>query len=155
MLEEIAPVHSPASYLTTPTRKLILVSNRGPVEHYFDGAGRIRRHEAAGGVATALGSVARQQPITWIAAAATDADRAVSILDQRVQIGRDSHLRLIDLPDKAYDAYYGTFCNPILWFIQHSIGDQLVRSDLAATALDAWRDGYQPINEHFAEAVIR
>ena len=154
MLEQIAPVRAPASYLGRAARKLIMVSNRGPVEHYFDDTGRIRRREAAGGVATALGSVARQQPVTWIAAAATDADKAVGILDQRAQIGRESELRLLNLPQKAYDAFYGTFCNPILWFVQHSIGDHLQDHDLAASALDAWREGYQPINEAFAAAVI-
>jgi trehalose 6-phosphate synthase len=131
-----------------------MVSNRGPVEHYFDDSGRIRRREAAGGVATALGSVARQQPVTWIATAASDADRAVGILDQRIQIGKDSSLRLLHLPEDAFNAYYGVFCNPILWFVQHSIGEHLQTADLAADALDAWREGYQPINEAFAAAVI-
>jgi trehalose 6-phosphate synthase len=154
MLEQIAPVHAPASYLNRASRKLIMVSNRGPVEHYFDDQGRIRRREAAGGVATALGSVARQQPVTWIASAATDADKAVGILDQRVQLGRESQLRLLNLPEEAFHAFYGVFCNPILWFVQHSIGDQLQSRDLAAEALDAWREGYQPINEAFAAAVI-
>ncbi len=154
MLEQISPAHAPASYRNRTTRKLIMVSNRGPVEHYFDDAGRIRRREAAGGVATALGSVARQQPVTWIATATTDADKAVGILDQRTQIGRDSDLRLLNLPEKAFHAHYGTFCNPILWFVQHAIGDQLLSSDLASVALDAWREGYQPINEAFAAAVI-
>ena len=46
MLEQIAPVQAPASYLGTAARKLIMVSNRGPVEHYFDDSGRIRRREA-------------------------------------------------------------------------------------------------------------
>ena len=154
MLDEINPAHAPASYLNKATRKLIMVSNRGPVEHYFDDAGRIRRREAAGGVATALGSVARQQPITWIASASTDADKTVGILDQRAQIGRDSDLRLLNLPEKAFQAHYGVFCNPILWFVQHSIGEQLQSADLGAQALDAWREGYQPINEAFAAAVV-
>ena len=131
-----------------------MVSNRGPIEHWFDDAGRIRRRDAAGGVATALSSVARQQPVTWIASAGTDADRAIAILGQRSQIGRDSDLRLLDLPAKAYNAYYGTFCNPILWFVQHSIGERLHHEDLATATLDAWDDGYQPINETFAAAVI-
>lgn len=154
MLEQIAPAHAPASYLNRGSRKLIMVSNRGPVEHYFDDAGRIRRREAAGGVATALGSVARQQPVTWIASAGTDADKAVGILDQRVQLGRESELRLLNLPEKAFHAHYSVFCNPILWFVQHSIGHHLQSHDLASEALDAWREGYQPINEAFAAAVI-
>ena len=156
MLEQISPVPipAPASYLNRSTRKLIMVSNRGPVEHYFDDTGRIRRREAAGGVATALGSVARQQPVTWIATATTDADKAVAILDQRAQIGRESELRLLNLPEKAFHAHYGVFCNPILWFVQHSIGEQLMSRDLSAEALDAWREGYQPINEAFAAAVV-
>ena len=154
MLEQVTSVHAPASYLQDKVRKLIMVSNRGPVEHFFDDTGRIRRREAAGGVATALGSVARQQPVTWITTASTDADKAVSILDQRVQIGRESELRLLNLPEKTFQAHYGVFCNPILWFVQHSIGEQLQSRDLANEALDAWREGYQPINEAFASAVI-
>jgi trehalose 6-phosphate synthase len=154
MLEEVTPVIAPASYLTHAVRKLIMVSNRGPVEHFFDDTGRIRRREAAGGVATALGSVARQQPVTWITSASTDADKAVSILDQRIQIGRESNLRFLNLPERAFRAHYGVFCNPILWFVQHSIGAQLQNRDLANEALDAWREGYQPINEAFAAAVI-
>jgi trehalose 6-phosphate synthase len=151
---DLSPVRTTAPYLQRPVKKLIMVSNRGPVEHLFDESDRIRRRDSAGGVATALGSVARQQPVTWIASAATDADRAVAILDQRPQIGRDSDLRLLALPEKAFRAYYETFCNPILWFIQHSIGDQLLSRDLAVESLDAWNDGYVTINQHFADAVI-
>jgi trehalose 6-phosphate synthase len=130
-----------------------MVSNRGPIEHVFDDSGRIRRRDAAGGVATALASVARQQPVTWIAAASGAADKTVAILGQRSQIGRESDLRLINLPEKAYHTYYESFCNPILWFVQHSIGHLLTTRDLATDALDSWHDGYLPINQAFADAV--
>jgi trehalose 6-phosphate synthase len=137
------------------TKKLIMVSNRGPIEHAFDDHGRIRRRDAAGGVATALGSVAKQQPVTWIASAGTDADKMVGILGQRIQIGRESELRFINLPEKAYSAFYESFCNPILWFVQHSIGELLQSRDLAQETFDSWQDGYLPINQMFAEVVIQ
>ena len=153
MLSEVSTGRTAVATQYPQTRKLIMVSNRGPIEHWFDDTGRIRRRDAAGGVATALSSVARQQPVTWIASAATEADKTVAILGQRSQIGRESDLRLLNLPEKAFEAHYGTFCNPILWFVQHSIGERLLYDDLATAALDAWDDGYLPINEQFALAV--
>ena len=135
-------------------KRLIMASNRGPVEHSFDESGRIRRRDAAGGVATALNIVAKRQPVTWIASASTEADRAVAILGQQVQIGPESGLKLLDLPESAFQAYYESFCNPILWFIQHSLGELLSERDLAQEACASWHDGYLPVNQAFADAVI-
>ncbi len=137
----------------TPNR-LIMASNRGPVEHSFDDSGRIRRRDAAGGVATALNSIARRQPVTWIASAASEADRAVAILGQQVKIGPDSSLKLLDLPENAFQAYYESFCNPILWFIQHSLGELLAERNVAEEACSSWHDGYLPVNQAFADAII-
>ncbi len=153
MLAQVTPAHSPSRPYGTKPRKLVMVSNRGPIEHIFDDSGRIRRRDAAGGVATALASVARQQPVTWIASAGSEADKTVAILGQRSQIGRDSDLRLVHLDEKAYQTYYESFCNPILWFVQHSIGHLLTSRDLSTLALDSWHDGYVPINQAFADAV--
>jgi trehalose 6-phosphate synthase len=135
-------------------RRLIMASNRGPVEHSFDENGRIRRRDAAGGVATALNIVAKRLPVTWIASAACEADRAVAILGQDVKIGPESSLKLLNLPETAFNAHYESFCNPILWFIQHSLGELLAGRDLAVDACNAWHEGYLPVNQAFAEAVI-
>ena len=134
--------------------RLIMASNRGPLEHSFDENGRIRRHDAAGGVATALNSVARQQAVTWIASAGSEADHAVAILGQPVSIGPESTLRLLDLPEDAFQPYYESFCNPILWFVQHSMGDLLAAHDVAEEATNSWHDGYLPVNQAFADAII-
>jgi trehalose 6-phosphate synthase len=155
MLSPLIPVpftHAPLS--TGDRRRLIMASNRGPVEHAFDENGRIRRRDAAGGVATALANVARCQPVTWVASAASEADKAVAILGQPVPIGPDSRLRLINLPDSAFDPYYHSFCNPILWFIQHSLSELLSDRDLAREPLDSWQQGYVPANQAFADAIV-
>ena len=137
MLDQLAPVHAPASYLRQASRKLIMVSNRGPVEHYFDDAGRIRRREAAGGVATALGSVARQQPVTWIASAGTDADKAVGILDlrgHRAQMGEVRRVGVAESADAAvrtFELLMGSEVAPRREFIMSS-SDRLSRESIDA-----------------------
>ena len=135
-------------------RRLIMASNRGPIEHAFDGNGRIRRRDAAGGVATALANVARRQPVTWIASAASEADKAIAILGQRVKIGSESSLKLINLPDSAFEAYYLSFCNPILWFVQHSLPELLSGRNVAQESFDSWHNGYMPVNQAFAESIV-
>jgi trehalose 6-phosphate synthase len=79
----------------------------------------------------------------------------VALTGKRVPIAPESDLRLLDLPDSTYDAYYNTFCNPLLWFTQHSIGDRLnAARQLRTEALESWDDGYVPVNRRFAAAVV-
>lgn len=136
------------------TSRLIVVSNRAGIEHYIDDFGRIRRRDAAGGVAVALNQVAREEPITWVAAAGGFADRVVSIAGGRNEIGNDSTLRLVEVPEDIYDAYYCVFSNPLLWFVQHSLASMLSGRDIEREAKTAWNDGYLPANRIFADAVI-
>ncbi len=134
--------------------RLIIVSNRGGVEHSIDDFGRLRRHDAGGGVAVALNSIAKTEPLTWIAAASSFADHVVSIAGGEVEIGNESNLRLIDIPETTYEAHYSLFCNPLLWFIQHSMTDFLQDRDVEAEAVASWHSGYVPTNRLFADAVI-
>ena len=129
------------------------MSNRGPVEYYYDETGaapaaRQRRRRQR------LTSVANSAPISWIASAASEADREVAAdggLLRRRQRGHT--LRLVAAPKEAYDLFYGTFCNPILWFLQHSMWDRCNAPDVRSEALHAWEHGYLPVNQAFAEAV--
>ncbi|MGD0115900.1 MAG: trehalose-6-phosphate synthase [Dehalococcoidia bacterium] len=136
-----------------PQQPLLIVSNRGPVEFYHDATGRLRRRQARGGVASALTSVANSAPVSWIATAAGEADREVALAGGPLDVGDGTQLRLVAPPREAYDLYYGTFCNPMLWFLQHSMWDRLERPDARSEALYAWEHGYLPVNQAIAEVV--
>ena len=133
------------------TAPLLVISNRGPVDFYYDEAGALRRRWASGGVATALTSLSHMTPMTWIASAASDADRAMA--GRTFALGEGASLRLVAAPKEAYDLFYGTFCNPFLWFLHHSMWDRLNRADVREEALHAWEQGYLPVNQAIAEAV--
>lgn len=139
-------IHSSRSHL-------LIVSNRGPVEHYVDDGGRLRRRSTGGGVATALASVPASMPTTWIAGAAGPLDRMLAADDRAVQLEQGRRLRLVAPPPEVYDLFYGTFCNPILWFLQHSLWAHLGLPNPREQAVHAWERGYLPANQAFAEAV--
>jgi trehalose 6-phosphate synthase len=132
--------------------RLLLVSNRGPIEHSADDRGRVCRHDTCGGVATALGAVAQSMPVTWIACASSEQDRKLA--DEPIRLPGGGFLRFAAPPADAYDLSYRTFCNPILWFLQHELWDRLERPNLAEDMLHAWERGYLPVNQWVADAVV-
>lgn len=137
-----------------PQERLILVSNRGPAEHCASANGRMEQQCNAGGVATVLEALAPRWPVTWIASAADPADHLLAADGATIPLGNERRLRLVAPPREAYDLFYGTFCNPILWFVQHAMTDRLDARDIDSDAVDAWQRGYVPVNQSFAEAVI-
>lgn len=152
MLTYTRPAHL-STPKATSRQPLLIVSNRGPIEYYYDEMGRLRRRRASGGVASALTSLANTAPISWVASAASAADREVATNGGILDVGEGTRLRLVAAPEEAYDLFYSTFCNPILWFLQHSLWDRLAGRDVRAEALYSWEHGYLPVNQAVAEAV--
>jgi trehalose 6-phosphate synthase len=155
MLVQLDPAFKRRDPADPATERLLIVSNRGPFEHSLTETGRIKRREAGGGVATALYSVAKSHPVTWIAGAASTADRVLAIGGRDITLGEDSLLRLVDVPEDAYHLFYEKFCNPILWFIQHSLTSELRSDHLERDIAESWSGGYLPVNQAFANAVVR
>ena len=137
-------------------RQLMVVSNRGPVEHHVADDGRLHARRGTGGVITALSSLARYLDFTWVASAMTEGDRRVAELAADVPWTSSScdglALRYVAPPPWAYHRYYNVFCNPMLWFIQHRLLGQTARRK-AVAIFDAWDQGYVRVNQAFADVV--
>ncbi|MQF67515.1 trehalose-6-phosphate synthase [SAR202 cluster bacterium AD-802-F09_MRT_200m] len=140
-------------------RPLILVSNRGPVEHQISGDGRPEARRGSGSVVTAFSSLAQNFEFTWVASAMGEGDRVVSNSGQSPHLrsplpGHQINLRYVVTPRRAYHKYYNIICNPLLWFLQHYMWNPPYNPNVDAAVHDAWEGGYIPVNQAFADAVI-
>jgi trehalose 6-phosphate synthase len=136
-------------------RKLIVVSNRGPVSFAREGAGRTAKR-GGGGLVTALSGLMRLHDVTWIASAISDEDRAVAgeTLDETVAGGEGCRLHLIAHDEQAYDWYYNVAANPMLWFVQHLLWELPYAPRLDRAFHTAWNEGYAAVNAAFAAAIV-
>jgi trehalose 6-phosphate synthase len=137
-----------------PTRrKLIVVSNRGPIGYGRDDGERVARR-GAGGLVTALAPLVSHHEVTWIASAISDEDHAVATqgaVEETAVDGSRYRLRLVAHPPEVYELYYNVVANPALWFVQHGLWER--KHDPERDLIPAWEEGYVAVNRAFADAV--
>lgn len=140
--------------------RLIIASNRGPVEYEVGDDGMLRGHRGSGGVVTALSAVANHVPLTWVSAAMTEADHLAHAMAERGQsfespaLDNQMRLRLVAPPRQMYERHYNVFCNPLLWFIQHYMWNTPRMPNVGRAVYDAWEHGYVAVNQMFADAIV-
>ena len=135
-------------------RKLIVVSNRGPIAYARAGDERVARR-GAGGLVTALAPLVSHHDVTWIASALSDEDRAVAAegpVETTAADGSRYRLRLVAHEPAAFDLYYNVVANPTLWFVQHRLWQ--LKHDPGRDLHSAWDTGYAAVNAAFAAAVV-
>jgi trehalose 6-phosphate synthase len=141
-------------------RKLIVVSNRGPVTFSRGQDGERIARRGGGGLVTALRSLVSHHDVTWIASAMTDEDRAVveeaggAAVEESSRDGSPFRLRFVAHDEPAYDWFYNVVSNPMLWFLQHYLWELAYTPSLDVAFKNAWDAGYTRVNEGFAEAVL-
>jgi trehalose 6-phosphate synthase len=136
-------------------RKLIVVSNRGPLAFARDADGERVAQRGAGGLVTALAPLVSHHDVTWIASALSNEDRAVAAegaVEETARDGSRYRLRLVAHAQSAYDLYYNVVANPALWFVQHGLWG--LKSDPEYNLGRAWDEGYAAVNGAFADAVL-
>jgi trehalose 6-phosphate synthase len=141
-------------------RRLIVVSNRGPVSYDRAAGGERTTRRGGGGLVTALRSLVLHHDVTWIASALTDEDRAVASehagtpFDETWRDGSPYRVQLVPHDEAAFDWYYNVAANPTLWFLQHYMWGLPYAPDVDLGLHNAWFNGYVPVNEGFARAVV-
>jgi trehalose 6-phosphate synthase len=141
-------------------RKLIVVSNRGPVTYGRDADGERVARRGGGGLVTALRSLVELHDVTWIASAMSDEDRALSVdtggaaIDEQSRDGSPFRLRLLVHDETAYDWFYNVVSNPMLWFLQHYLWELAYEPSIDIALQHAWDGGYAQVNETFAQAAL-
>jgi len=136
-------------------RRLIVVSNRGPVRYESDGSGGRVARRGAGGLVTALRPLVSRHDVTWIASAMTDEERALAAagtIDERTADGSAFRLRFVAHDPRAWELFYYVVANPVLWFVQHGLWS--LKHDPGADLAGPWREGYEAVNDRFADAVL-
>jgi trehalose 6-phosphate synthase len=143
-----------------PSRKLIVVSNRGPVTFSRNENEEVLARRGGGGLVTALRSLVSYQDVTWIASAMSDEDRAVAeraggeAIAEAARDGSPYRLRFVAHDAQAYDLYYNVIANPTLWFLQHYLWGLAEAPDIDQGLHHAWAEGYVAVNRGFADAVV-
>jgi trehalose 6-phosphate synthase len=139
---------------TLPGRSAIIVSNRGPQDPREDGSFR----RGAGGVVTALLSLAEATDAAWVACARTDVERQQADAHPdglKVRLTRGTGRLLYATPTREeYEMYYSVIANPVLWFIQHYLWDLGNEPVIDDRIHQAWTDGYVSVNAQMAARVI-
>ncbi len=135
---------------------IVIVSNRGPFSFKKNADGTFRVERGVGGLVTALGALAEQHEVLWVAAAMDKDDRRwVDAQPDEPQQVEGIFLRLMKPDRKAYQGYYNVISNPMLWFIQHQLWDAPRNPSITQETWNAWEKGYLEINKAFARIVAR
>jgi trehalose 6-phosphate synthase len=139
---------------TLPDYAPVLVSNRAPHEPKPDG-GFTR---GAGGVITALLTMADATGADWVACARTDEERALAANSgSPVSVALPNstgRLHYAYPTREQYEMYYGVIANPVLWFIQHYLWDLGNEPVIDHRIHEAWKDGYVEVNRQMAARVV-
>jgi len=140
-------------------RRLVLASNRGPIEYHLTQDGQLQARRGSGGIVTALSSLSKYVELDWIASAMGEGDRKVAQKTggrhfKAASVGENLYIRFIVNPRNTYHKFYNVFCNPLLWFLQHYMWSSSRTPNIDRAVYDAWDNGYIPVNQAFAQAVI-
>src|SRR6266849_6517844 len=139
---------------TLPNHSAIVVRNRAPHEPRPEG-GFAR---GAGGVVTALLTLAEVTAADWVCCARNDEER--KMVEEHGDtwnaplLRSETKLHYVTPTPEQYEQYYSVIANPVLWFIQHYLWDLAQQPIINGRIHKAWAQGYVQVNNQVAERVV-
>ena len=134
-------------------RRLIIVSNRGPVEYRLDNDRRLRTKRGAGGVVSALGALSADTNVSWVCSALTDGDRFAAeqaTMPRPKWLAPNLEIEFVVVPEQVQHWHYNVISNPLLWFLQHYLWNTPYEPRVDDFVRNAWEQGYVVANQAFA-----
>ncbi len=141
--------------------RLIIASNRGPVEFQLTQEKTLKARRGAGGMVTALIDAGNRMEVTWVAMTMTEGDRLAAkeaaekhkgVLQSPLP-GQKMQLHYVTISKDAYRKHYEKVSNEVLWFLQHYMYDPTQDATSASQLQDAWEHGYTVANQAIADAI--
>jgi trehalose 6-phosphate synthase len=132
-------------------KNLIIASNRGPIEFFYEDNGKIGMKIGAGGIVPTLLPFMEKKGGTWVASAMSDADieMAGRFPENRIPVPLEEpklNVQLVILDKEKYNEFYNSFHNPFLWFIYHYLWNLTYTPEIDDSLHHAWQS-YQYVNQ--------
>src|SRR2546425_2616474 len=139
----------------------IVAANRPPVDVAQDPADRERFVRGSGGLVTGLSGLAQATGAVWVASVRDgflgelELGNGGEPMMVETTDGSRFQVSWVNPPRLAYDLYYNTIANPLLWFVQHYLWNLAEAPVLDDSTHRAWTEGYRLVNQLFAHQVAR
>ncbi|TMG32738.1 MAG: trehalose-6-phosphate synthase [Chloroflexi bacterium] len=139
----------------------IIAANRPPVDLAPEQGDRERFVRGSGGLVTGLSGMALATGAVWVASVRDGFEGELDLgsggepMMVQTADGARFQVSWVNPPRLAYDLYYNTIANPLLWFVQHYLWNLAEAPVLDDSTHRAWEEGYRRVNQLFAQQVVR
>jgi trehalose 6-phosphate synthase len=144
--------------VTRSGRRLLIASNRGPVQIGTGPGGRQEVRRGGGGLVSGMTSALSEVGGLWVCAALNDRERAVARRAPRghlAEAGLDTgglDVRMLPLDPSTFGRAYNGIANSTIWFVNHQLYDSANKPVFDAGWRRLWA-AYERYNRAFAEAL--
>lgn len=130
----------------------VILSNRAPFEQMSDG----HVVPGAGGLVTALTSLANATRAPWVSAARTEIERRLASTGTHMAPDGERGFPIFLAPtdEDAYRLHYAVISNPLLWFAHHYLWNIALEPVVDQAVHRAWSDGYRVVNAGIADLAL-